>query len=261
MSGFSIAWLDLREAADHAARDPELLRQSLTWLAQSKTRTAVDLGCGTGSTLRAFGEEARSLQWRLVDRDPKLLDEAARRHAATHPLETHVADLTELDRLPLRGAALVTASALFDLASREFCLALVERLRAESSGLYAALNYDGITEWSPRHPLDGLVLQSFNRDQLRDKGFGPALGPGATDYLAGILEEAGFRVFIRPSPWRLATGDALLVEELVRGIAAAVSCDPTLGERDLQQWLSFRLANAAIGTCTVGHLDLLALPR
>jgi len=260
MSGFSVAWLDLRESADHAARDPELLRQSLEWLAQKRNPTVVDLGSGTGSTLRAFGGEATNLQWHLVDLDPTLLAEATRRHGATHQLATHITDLTQLDRLPLADAALVTASALFDLASREFCDALVARLRLSGTGLYAALNYDGTTDWSPRHPLDGQVLQSFNRDQLRDKGFGPALGPGATDYLASLFKKAGFRVSIKPSPWRLEVGNGLLVKELLRGIAAAAAAEQTLDKRALEAWLSFRLGNVAEGSCTIGHLDLLALP-
>ena len=59
MSSFSIAWLDMREGADFAARDKSLTTQLLHWLGQatdtiSPDRIIVDLGAGTGSTLRAL---------------------------------------------------------------------------------------------------------------------------------------------------------------------------------------------------------------
>ncbi|MGV8838113.1 hypothetical protein, partial [Cellvibrio sp.] len=59
MSSFSIAWLDLREGADFAARDKTLATQALEWLGQatdpvSPDRIIVDLGAGTGSSLRAL---------------------------------------------------------------------------------------------------------------------------------------------------------------------------------------------------------------
>ena len=45
--GFSADWLALREPADHAARDGDLLAAA----AQVAGAVIVDLGCGTGSTL------------------------------------------------------------------------------------------------------------------------------------------------------------------------------------------------------------------
>ncbi len=289
MSGFSIDWLNLREAADRAARDAHLQQQAAGWLAaapretradarsfqelapaagptatgDSKNPVVVDLGAGTGSTLRALSS-VRALsvvnpEWRLVDLDGQLLAEAERRHSRTHRLKCHRLDLTRVTELPLTGARLVTASALFDLASRDFCDALVAQLAVEHTALYAALNYDGLTQWTPEHSLDAAVLEAFNRDQLRDKGFGPALGPGATDYLAARMAAAGFSVFTAVSPWRLAAADRVLVEELITGIAGAVA--PVLDPVDLEEWRHFRLHHAATGICVVGHRDLLALPE
>lgn len=259
--GFSIAWLDLREPADHAARDLELLQKSIEWLSQKNRQILVDLGSGTGSTLRAFGGAGNDLQWRLIDIDKTLLSEIVRRHHETHSLETYCINLTETDQLPLENASLVTASALFDLVSRQFCDALIKRLQTHGIGLYAALNYDGVTGWWPDHPADELVLKSFNRDQLRDKGFGPALGPDATYYLADRLQMSGFDVVIKPSPWHLSTAEQSLMEELVLGIASAVIGDASLDQRTVDDWRNFRLEKIKDGSCIVGHMDLLALPR
>lgn len=267
MSSFSIAWLDLREGADFAARDKTLVTQALNWLGQATDRVSpdriiVDLGAGTGSTLRALSKlGANNIVWRLVDLDGKLLDEALRRHGKSCLIEDYQADLTIIEELPLTGAHIVTASALFDLASSTFIDELVARLDARKTAVYAALNYDGTTTWSPAHPLDEKVLTAFNQDQHRDKGFGPALGPDCTEYLQKALENKGYAVTIQPSPWQLAAKDHAMLTELINGIAAAVSEGYGLTPQALEDWKNFRIANVADGNCTVGHWDLLALPR
>lgn len=263
MSGFSISWLDLREPADIDGRDKRLAQKALMALRDEHrplaARLAVDLGAGTGSTLRAMlnlgGDD---IIWRLVDLDGALLDEALLRHGQDFVIEDHQADLSVVEELPLSGARLVTASALFDLASQEFLERLCERIAAQGTGLYAALNYDGTTQWQPSHPLDTAVLEAFNRDQRRDKGFGEALGPDATRALQLALETRGYNVEIANSPWRLDGKDADLVIALIDGIADAVA--EAVDAQLLEQWHNFRLAHANSGTCIVGHTDLLALP-
>lgn len=267
MSGFSISWLDLREPADFAARDKALATRAIEWLGQaadpiSPDRIVVDLGSGTGSTLRALTAlGANNIVWRLVDLDGKLLNEALRRHGKNYLIEDYQADLTIIAELPLTGANIVSASALFDLASPAFIDALINRLDARKTAVYAALNYDGSTNWIPAHPLDEKILAAFNQDQLRDKGFGPALGPNCTAYLQQVLEQKGYAVEIRPSPWQLGAKDQAMLGELINGIAAAVTEGYELLATQIDEWKAFRLAHLADGTCTIGHWDLLALPR
>jgi SAM-dependent methyltransferase len=266
MCSFSIDWLNLREPADFVARDKSLVQTLLSWLIRQASANVVDLGAGTGSTLRAFSRLAstelmQKLSWILVDLDKNLLDEAAHRHQDQYALKIVQKDLTDVASLPLENMQLVSASALFDLASADFVDDLVARLDAKSTAFYAALNYDGSTQWYPEHPLDEKVLAAFNRDQLRDKGFGPALGPAATDYLKMVLVKKGYRVWVKSSPWQLNEQDENLVCELIRGVASAVAQhnDPDL-QKGLADWQAYRLANAATGKCVIGHLDLLALP-
>lgn len=270
MSGFSVAWLDLREGPDFAARDKTLAIQALQWMSADAIPLIVDLGSGTGSTLRALTALAgagpardpstHDIVWRLVDHNPTLLNEALRRHGKTHVIEDYEADLLALDSLPLTGARLVSASALFDLVSRDVVDKLAAKLAAQSSGFYAALNYDGRTEWMPAHPLDREILDAFNTDQRRDKGLGLALGPDSGFYLRAAFERLGYEVQMADSPWTLGPENHAMVEELIKGIANAVAEGYNLGTAALQQWKEFRLQNAATGTCIVGHNDILALP-
>jgi hypothetical protein len=262
MTGFPIAWLDLREPADLKARDKSLAIQTLQWLQNNNPnqgKILVDLGSGTGSSLRALaGLSSADIVWRLVDNDGDLLDEALRRHGKNLIIEDYEADLNIVNELPLSGSQLVTASALFDLASREFVDRLKNRITKQNTALYAALNYDGTTEWIPAHPLDKKVLDAFNQDQTRDKGLGPALGPEATHYLQAVFQSAGYEVFIANSPWELSPQDHALVSELIQGIVNAVM--ENIESAELNTWREFRLAHVRDGSCKVGHLDLLALP-
>lgn len=270
MSGFSVDWLNQREHADHRARDSELLNLAKSWLrcrqSGGEHQTVVDLGAGTGSTFRAFSqdEDGQALtRWHLVDQDTALLGEATRRHGHTSRFNTFAQDLSDIENLPLHEADLVTASALLDLVGEHFIDQLVNTLvqKPKPIALYAALNYDGKTNWFPAHPLDKPVLLAFNCDQQRDKGFGPALGPQASNYLEQSFKGLNYDVFVAESAWSLSASDSALVIDLINGISDAVSSNPELNAAQLKNWTDYRLANAKNGTCFVGHTDFLALPK
>src|SRR4051812_49734447 len=83
MSGFSAEWLALREPADHHARNRALVAELRSVFAGRDTAAIIDLGCGTGSNLRALAASLpRRQSWRLVDRDPALLGAARERLSA-----------------------------------------------------------------------------------------------------------------------------------------------------------------------------------
>ena len=82
-TGFSAQWLDRREPADHRARNRKLEHALAKHFDGWRPITVVDLGCGTGSNLRAtaplLGPEQH---WTLVDHEQALLDAAAKRLTA-----------------------------------------------------------------------------------------------------------------------------------------------------------------------------------
>ena len=250
---FSSTWLDLREPVDHLARDPELLARARRLVSDLPDARIVDLGSGTGSTVRAL--DLPNAHWTLVDHDETLLAEARRRSGPR--ASTVQLDLREVSAIPLAGAHLVTASALFDLVSADWIDALVKRLSAAGIGLYAAVTYDGTMKWNPADKADAAVRSAFNRHQQTDKGLGPALGPQAADYLARSLRQSGFDVSTAPSPWNFDAGHEALYAEMVRGIATAAG---EAGCTDAEAWLERRLGALPELNAQVGHVDILALP-
>lgn len=250
--GFSPEWLDLREPADHAARDPALRSQALDGLAPGQV--ILDLGSGTGSTARAFQDLVPDQAWRFMDADESLLALAARRHRGSQQVAR---DLRAIDALPLDGVGLVTASALLDLMPLDWIAALARHLGQAGIPFYAALNYNGEMEWSPALPEDATITQAFNRHQLGDKGLGPAAGPHSVPEAKRAFEGQGFEVTVAESPWQLGPAQAALHDSLLAGIKTAAA---EIGAEGTEAWYDSRRQMLSQSYVSIGHGDLLALP-
>ncbi|MEM6376099.1 MAG: class I SAM-dependent methyltransferase [Pseudomonadota bacterium] len=247
---FDVEWLALREPADHAARDLDLLQRAIG-LAGAVPRI-LDIACGTGSTLRAFAPHvSQRATWRLLDNDATLLERAGQNSPTA--VETYSFDISNPHDIPVADASLVTASALLDLVSETWLEALVASLCARDLPFYAALSYDGRMNWTPRHEEDDLVTEAFNRHQRLDKGFGPALGPDAVPVARRLFEARGYVVSLAASDWRFDNGACALKDRLTRDIATAAA---EAGYTAMPDWQ----AQAGSRALVVGHLDLLAMP-
>lgn len=272
---FDSDWLALREPFDHAARSAALARRLSERLPQRPR--IVDLGAGTGSLFRFLAPIiGRRQDWLLVDADAALLDEAfgrisawARRRGfnaasigdelriATPTglwcIEACTADLAHAD--DVGGSLLhewtcdaVVCSALLDLVSASWLERLFDRVGV---AFFASLTVDGRDTWLPRDPLDARVRAAFRRDQLRDKGFGPALGPTASAFALRALAARGYVTASAPSDWHVPRAALRMQRALIDG----------RGVSD-RRWQDVRLRQALRGrlAITIGHRDILALP-
>lgn len=276
MTGFSAQWLDLREAADRRSRNRKLEGALAKHFDGWRPLTIVDLGCGTGANLRAMAPRLGPEQhWTLVDSDQALLDAAADRlrswsdgadwqnsqlalfkGAKRINVEFRRADLAKDVDLALGpNANLVTASALFDLASAVFITGLARAVAARRAAFYTVLSYDGDQRWTPEHAADAAMLEAFHTHQRHDKGLGPAAGPDAPDALSEAFSAAGYRVSEGDSAWRLGPGDGTLIAELALSFAAAVAETGLVDASTIASWRALPRSSAI-----VGHTDTLALP-
>lgn len=293
MGEFSASWLALREPADVRARSAALSDEVLGHVRRwSPVMTAVDLGTGTGSNVRYLASRVRGRQaWVALDDDAGLLESLSTRMqawAADQKLRvgadagaltlvgedtdcrvtTRLVNLATLFDTPAVGpfvfpsGALVTASALLDLVSPRWIDRLAETCRASGAAVLFALTYDGVLACTPELPGDDRVRALVNTHQRSDKGFGPALGPTATDYAEAALTRCGYHARRASSAWRIGPDEAPLQRALVEGWAdAAAQMAP--GEADgVVRWRDERCAFIDQGrsTLVVGHQDLAAWP-
>lgn len=276
MSGFDASWLDLREPADHRSRNEELARLVTRHLGGLSPIRVLDLGCGTGSNLRATAPLLGAEQhWTLIDHDPRLLDAAVTRLATWAgdwerqkdslllkkggrriTVRFRRADLVRDFEAVFTGPAdLVTASALFDLASADFIAEVAAEVVRRRAAFYTVLTYNGVQRWTPKHDADAAMVAAFRTHQVSDKGFGPAAGPMAPQLLATAFDAAGYHVSEADSAWRLEAGDEALIGLLASGFADAVRETGSVPAAKVAEWCKLRRMAAL-----VGHTDTFAQP-
>jgi SAM-dependent methyltransferase len=261
MSGFDPGWLLLRETYDALARENAGLTPDFAAALPPGSPLIMDLGCGTGSNLRylllRLGRMGQ--RWLCIDADAALLDRVPRMFP---PFVEQVAavqhDLNDLDPVDVSAVDAVACTALLDLCSLPWMERLADKLAAARKPFLATLTVDGRVSFEPEDPDDGFVLDLFRRHMTTDKGFGPAMGPGAAQAMAGLLEARGFRVRTARSDWDFREEDGMIQHVLIHGYAsAAMELAPEADGR-IAAWADRR--HARIGGQVVGHLDLLALP-
>jgi hypothetical protein len=276
---FSPEWLALREPVDHRSIAKDLRVRVAAHVSSASPIRIMDMGCGSGSNLRALADHLGPEQrWTLVDWDENLLAHARkalsswgedahdhdgalviRRGAKRIEVAFERADLARnVANALARPLDLVTAAAFFDLVSEDWMKGFAAALAERKTPLYTTLTYNGLERWSPPHEADKAMLQAFHAHQHSDKGFGPAAGPDAADALARSLSNNGFEVAQWPSPWVMDGADAKLMSELAHGAAGAVRETGLVRDSDAASWLDAR-RNAA--GCEIGHIDIFAVMR
>ncbi len=266
MSGFSAEWLALREPHDLRARNAQVLDAVAAAFQGRQGLSIVDLGSGTGSTVRALSARLPKPQaWKLVDNDQVLLAEAfSFERPASVSVETQQFDLND-DVGPLLdgGVDLVTASALLDLVSEPWLANLAAAAAARSLPVYMALTYDGRATFSSVDPVDATIVAAVNMHQRGNKGFGPALGPRAAASALKIFRALGYSIVQGESDWVAKAIDAEFQIELLTGWLHAAGETGDLSRETLAGWFARRRAAVEAGelTLSVGHVDFFAQPR
>ena len=282
---FSPNWLDVREPLDAVSRASGLIAPLAAAMTAHRPARIVDLGAGTGANLRYLAPLIGGPQeWLLVDNDAALSAATAvrmRQWAASlgatiengsdglvidcgrFACRVRSAGLdlaTQTAEFQLPEGALVMASALLDLVSESWLTRIAKRCRDSRALLLFALTYDGYVRLVPEDPEDRLALRLFNEHQLRDKGFGTALGPAAPDRAIEILDTAGYQTAREPSNWRVGPNDTRAQLALLDGwFEAAIEVAPDATTK-LRDWRQRRRSHIDAGRSRliVGHQDLLA---
>jgi hypothetical protein len=264
MSGFSAAWLELREPYDRRARNAMVIDRVVSAITHRSAVSIVDLACGTGSTFRALSPRIAGRQsWRLVDNDLSLLARAPQSSLPDITVNAAPVDLNRDLEAALDGPInLVTTSALLDLVSEQWLQRLVEECAARRLSVYAALSYDGRVSMSPTDAAADRIVASMNVHQRTDKGFGAALGPQAAQAAIERFKRLGYEVAEGESDWLFEPADREIQVEILSGFAAAAREIGDVALQDIIDWLTRRRDIVAAGRSSmrIGHIDFFARP-
>ena len=278
MSRFAPDWLALREPADLAARNKNVLAACAHAFAGHSSLNICDIGSGTGASVRAFAHLLPPIQnWTLIDHDAENLARASHELTSWANTATHSDDNLLLQHGPLRitvrtqqcdlaarpdcwpiDTELVTASALFDLTSEIWIAQFVAALQARQLSLLATLTFDGAMQCEPPHHGDAAIRESFLLHQMRDKGFGPAAGALAVRCLENELKKQGYTLTTGESPWLLDRSAQALLDETLDGISNAASETGNVTHAEVLEWR--RKAKGSIRSLKIGHCDIFAQP-
>jgi hypothetical protein len=281
-------WLRLREPADSVARSATLTQAIAESMPRDTPVSLLDLGTGTGSNVRYLAEHLPAAQrWLAVDRDATLLAELPQRMASWSAargyetmmergrcvvrsqnldcqVETEQRDLGTLDDERLfAGRHLVTASALLDLVSESWLLALATHCRAAGALALFAITYNGRFTCAPTEGEDDMVRELMNRHQRSAKGLGgPAAGPGAAMRASQFFAGVGYHIRHEPSDWTLGPAEHGVQRLLIDGWAQAATEISPERATIIERWHARRLAHIDAGRSriVVGHDDLAAWP-
>ena len=275
---FSADWLELRRAADDAARNVAVRDAVARKFAGRPSLRIADLASGTGANIRALSPFLGTVQhWSSIDHNAELLSDARTRFQlwadgcetdggairlskAESRIEVvqREGDLAANPAPHLSGSFdLVTASAFLDLVSVDWIEKFAAALAALRLPLYATLTYTGEERWRPPHSSDAKILAAFASHQTSDKGFGRAAGAGAGRMAIESLKRRGYHITEGDSSWRLRPEQRPLMTELLDGIVLAVAETGLIAPGELSDWHAARKSSSE---CVIGHIDFFAMP-
>ena len=282
MTAFSKNWLELREPLDRKSRSNELIK-TLSLMLPDRPIHVIDLGTGTGSNLRYLCKELKGNQiWQLIDNDENLLKTIpayTKKWAIKNKLlvkelgneflikgeniECHAyiqqKNLSDLTDIKIPEKALVSCSALLDLVSKNWIKTLAKKCMRIKATILFTLNYDGYIKFKPCEEDDKLVRSLINKHQLKNKGFGNAMGPKAGNMAVQVFSEIGYNIRSQYSNWKIKSNDNELQTMLLdMWLDAAIETSPEQKNR-LKNWRKKRQYHVISknSELEIGHTDIL----
>ena len=273
MEQFSSDWLALREQEDLLARNSSVFYSVHEYLQNQTELKILDIGCGTGATMRALFPRFKQHQnWTLLDADKKLLERAKFLNQSLvedsmNEMHLEYFDLTKGFGYLNADYDLVTTTAFLDLVSESWIKKFVRVLNDYDLAFYCSITPTNKIVFEPKISLDDKIICAFNTHRYNDKGFGVSSGGKVTEFTISYLKNYGFKVFQANKEWGCQNPDKefrkVFYSQLIEGIAQAVAETNLLESAKLEYWKRTRLSDIHKNHCEIWFeiIDFFAFPK
>lgn len=277
-------YLEAKRTLDERSLNPGVRTAFLAGLRDRVQVRCLDVGAGTGATLRRLLAWGVSARWQVtaLDRDGALLDVARSKFRAAYRARSArganarievVFACGELDRhRPRSRYDAVMAHAFLDLMPLPQTLAHLHACLEPGGYLYATLNYDGETLLAPPYAdasLEALLLACYDESMEQRRVQGLATGGALCGRrLQALLPHQGFEVLaqgrsdwlLHPVPGAYPDRDGACLEFLLGLILKEGVASGRFSPRALERWHRERLhlLHGHRLAARVRHLDFLA---
>lgn len=280
-TNFTIQWLKDRFPYDSVARNKRVEQSCLDYYRDRKNISLLDIGSGTGASCIYFMEKWSASQiWTLVELNPALAAASIERiedYAAQNGYVTQRGaqqlflqkeqkfvtvnvlqkSFLELDDFIDWGSIdLVTATAVFDLLSKEMFADFIQPLIAHKIPLLATINYERMIITPDDYKSD-LFSELYTAHMKRPQTFGVSMGGDSAYEMYQVFRNNGLSYKAGQSHWFIHQEDELMITYLLDYMTNAI---PDLLDTDeekaaLTDWITQKKKekNISIEVC---HWDL-----
>ncbi len=245
-TNFTIQWLLKRFAYDSIARNKQVEQSCLDYFKHNKDISILDIGSGTGASCIYFMEKITANQvWTLVELNPELAKASAERIAAYAVENGYIVQqgaqqlflqkkqkfvtvhirqesFLQMDsRLDWGSIDLLTATAVFDLLSKELFAKFIEPIITYRIPLLGTINYERMS-FLPTDSLSEKYADLYTQHMVRPQAFGHAMGGNCIREITSLFRQNGLSFVSGESNWRIPPEDATMRHYLLDYMADAI---------------------------------------
>ncbi len=246
-TNFTIQWLKERFVFDSFARNKQVEKTCLDYFQDKNNMSILDIGSGTGASCIYFMEKISANQiWTMVELNPDLAKASLERITDFATKNAYIVQSTnrqifmqkgrkfitvkvlqesflELERfIDLGGIDWVTATAVFDLLTRDMFRKFITTLMGRKIPVLATINYEGMSIF-PASDQNKHYTDLYSKHMQRLQDFGRTMGGDVTPNAIQFFQEKNSIYTLGESNWKISSKNTKMIQYLLNYMQAAIS--------------------------------------
>ena len=263
-TNFTIQWLEERFTYDSQARNKAVEKMGLHYFQDKSNISILDIGSGTGASCIYFMEKIAANQiWTLVELNPDLAKASLQRIAGFTHKEGYIVQKSDYqiflqkdrkfitvkvlqqsfleleDYIDFGGIDWVTATAVFDLLTKEMFESFITPLIDRKIPLLATINYEGMSIL-PASPENQFYTDLYTAHMQRPQTFGTTMGGDTTKVAQQLFRQKNTAYEIGKSNWEITPNDQKMRQYLLNYMGEAIPelLNSPAEKKSFESWLT-----------------------